>query len=124
MLLEILENQHFRKSWKFVFAQRQDSMFLWGPLKGLLEDAAFCAMIQYVIDARVSDPLEIVTVLAGTDFGFPTPEWYRDMETTKEGAALASCFKKMLVVLVPKFVRVILDDGANTESDNLPFFKG
>jgi len=70
--------------------------------KGLLQDHQFVSVLTMVEAKRRIDPMEIVTVLADSDFGFPDPAFYERLE--KDGALeVAACFKRMLRVLAVPF---------------------
>ena len=57
--------------------------------KGLLQDSRFAAILFMVEHARQTNPLKMSTVLADTNFAFPEPEFFAQLEDTTETMLLA-----------------------------------
>lgn len=71
--------------------------------KGLLQDSRFAAVLVMIDKLRATDPLEIVTVLADSNFSFPDPDFYSDIEQDEAGMDFVAAVKKMLDILARPF---------------------
>jgi len=72
--------------------------------KGLLWDRVFSEVLLNIEQVRQPDPVELRTVLADTNFEFPGPEFYLQLENEGEQTAkLASGLKRLLKVLALPF---------------------
>ena len=64
----------------------------------------FTAVLLLFEQARQAEPVEIVTVLADSNFTFPSPKFYIDLEKDgEEGLCLATAFRRMLNILALPF---------------------
>merc|ERR1712227_1071471 len=71
---------------------------------GLLQDSAFIDVLCMFERGHQADPVEIVTVLAGSNFTFPGPEFYADIEEERAGGALvAKGFRRVFNILALPF---------------------
>jgi len=72
--------------------------------KGLLQDAGFASVLLSFEQSRLEQPVDIVTVLADSNFAFPSPEFYQDLEGKgDEGPRLATAFRRMINILALPF---------------------
>ena len=72
--------------------------------KGLLQDSGFATLL-FAIEWRCKDePVDIVPVLADSNFEFPTPEFYTDLEIQGGNIKiLADGFRRMLGIIALPF---------------------
>ena len=72
--------------------------------KGLLQDSRFAAVLLMTERVRQIEQVEIVTVLADSNFSFPDPDFYLDIEQSDDdGANFVVGLKRMLDVLARPF---------------------
>ena len=72
--------------------------------KGVLQDPAFAEVVLVFEWARQAEPVDILTVLAESNFLFPAPEFYADLENEGErGSRVAAGFRRLMNILALPF---------------------
>jgi len=73
--------------------------------RGLLQDAVFSGVLVKFEQARQAEPVDMVTILADTNFVFPGPEFYAELEssTSQDSAPFAAGIRRMLNILALPF---------------------